>query len=78
MTSSFAPGWNPIEKPFPTARRGDTVDVYQSAKHGKVEIKDPYAWLEKPASEDKETREWTERQAQFTNDYLEGVKGEFG
>jgi len=74
--TNFAPGWDPISNPFPTSRRSDDSSTYESQKDGKVQLADPYSWLEQPSSENKETREWTEKQAQFTANYLNGVKGE--
>jgi len=53
--SSTAPQkipWTPGR--YPAARRSDHVDVYQSATKGKVEVHDPYQWLE--TSNDETTR----------------------
>ncbi|KAH7107917.1 prolyl oligopeptidase [Auriculariales sp. MPI-PUGE-AT-0066] len=56
---------------YPPARRSDHVDVYESAKHGQVQVPDPYEWLEHKSDE---TDEWIEAQATLTNDFLIGFK----
>lgn len=40
---------------YPTSKRGHAVDCYTSAEHGRMEIADPYRWLE---SDDSERAEW--------------------
>lgn len=67
-----APGWDPIARPYPKARRADHTDTYTSATRGKVTVPEPYVWLETPPSQSEETREWVEAQAKFTQDYVDG------
>lgn len=68
----LAPGWDPVARPFPPARRGDDSQVYKSAKHGEVKVEQPYLWLETPPSESKETDEWVNSQAAYTEAYAKG------
>ncbi|KAF4574478.1 hypothetical protein EYR36_005813 [Pleurotus pulmonarius] len=65
--SSFTP-WNPIQRPYPTPRRSDHVDVYKSESKGDVRVPDPYNWLEKKSEE---TDEWIAAQEAFTAAYLD-------
>lgn len=51
---------------YPSARRGDTVDVY----HG-TSVSDPYRWLEEPSST--ETRAWIDGQVALTSAHLENI-----
>jgi hypothetical protein len=55
-------------RPYPATRRSDHVDVYESAKEGKVRIADPYEWLEHDSAE---TAEWITAQEQFTREFLD-------
>jgi prolyl oligopeptidase len=43
--------WTPGR--YPVARRSDHIDVYQSAAKGKVQVHDPYQWLETNSDETK-------------------------
>lgn len=52
---------------YPQARMDDVVDDY----HGKA-VKDPYRWLEEPASA--ETQEWVAKQNQLTFKWLKEVE----
>lgn len=67
---SSAPGWDLTKRPFPTARRCDHVDTYQSQKQGEVKVADPYRWLETPPNQSNETKEWVEAQADFAQAYI--------
>ncbi|KAG8809530.1 hypothetical protein FRC17_003398 [Serendipita sp. 399] len=60
--------WEPGR--YPSARRGDTYDVYKSAKQGEVKIHDPYQWLE---TSSEETTTWIKDQVEFTNEYLNRI-----
>ncbi|KIM30914.1 hypothetical protein M408DRAFT_272569 [Serendipita vermifera MAFF 305830] len=53
---------------YPAARRGDHIDIYQSAARGKVEVHDPYQWLE---TSNDETKTWIQAQVDLTEDYLQ-------
>lgn len=64
--SSLRTAWTPNR--YPTARRADHVDVYESEKHGEVRVVDPYQWLEKNTEE---TEQWVNAQEQFTRDFLD-------
>ncbi|CDZ97299.1 prolyl oligopeptidase [Phaffia rhodozyma] len=65
-SSTSIPTFDPTATPYPKARRDeDHVDIYQSAKRGKVEIEDPYHWLEVPPSESAETKAWVDAQVEF-------------
>lgn len=65
--SSFTP-WIPIQRPYPTPRRSDHVDVYKSESKGDVRVPDPYNWLEKKSEE---TDKWIAAQEAFTAAYLD-------
>ena len=55
----------PVEiTPPPETARGDVVDTVQG-----VAIADPYRWLED--QESPETREWIDRQNEYTDSYLD-------
>ncbi|PWE18879.1 S9 family peptidase [Marinicauda salina] len=65
----------PAAPDYPETRRGDVVDVYQSAAHGEVEVADPYRWLEQDVREAPEVAEWVEAQSAVTQDYLDQLPG---
>jgi hypothetical protein len=46
---SVATSWTP--HCYPPTRRSDYIDVYRSEAQGKVEVPDPYVWLEKDGEE---------------------------
>jgi len=71
-SGKLAPGWDPVAKPFPSTHRSDDSKVYKSAKEGEVNVEKPYSWLEIPPSESKETKEWVNAQAVFTEAYAKG------
>ncbi|MFO0968266.1 MAG: prolyl oligopeptidase family serine peptidase [Gemmataceae bacterium] len=50
---------------YPPTKRIDHYDDY----HG-VKVADPYRWLEEDVRTSKEVKDWVERQAKFTEDYL--------
>lgn len=58
--------WTPCR--YPAARRSDHHDQYESEKHGRVSVHDPYNWLEQNAEE---TEKWTTEQVAFTKAYLD-------
>lgn len=53
---------------YPSTRRSEHVDIYQSASRGEVAVPDPYQWLE---TDSDETDKWTSAQEAFTRDYLD-------
>ncbi|KAL9933136.1 hypothetical protein V8E36_007854 [Tilletia maclaganii] len=73
-TARLAPGWDPKATPFPQARRTDDVETFKSetAPGGKVDVKDPYKWLEIPPSKSEETKDWCQAQADFAQAYIKG------
>ncbi|KAE8220801.1 hypothetical protein CF326_g8684 [Tilletia indica] len=73
-TTTLAPGWDPKRNPFPQARRSDDKESFKSAKDpsGKVEVADPYKWLETPPSQSKETKDWIQAQADYAQQYIKG------
>ncbi|KAI0318097.1 prolyl oligopeptidase [Amylostereum chailletii] len=58
--------WKP--KQYPSARRSDHIDVYESESKGKVSVHDQYQWLEQNTDE---TDQWTTAQADYTRSFLE-------
>ena len=76
MTRSYH--FDATATPYPAARRDPKAErIFQSAKHGKVSIPEPYIWLEDADSE--ETRKFTESQSAFTQQYLtqgQDIRGE--
>ncbi|KAK0540046.1 hypothetical protein OC835_000844 [Tilletia horrida] len=70
--ATYAPGWDPKTKPFPQARCSDDVETFKSAVSGKVDVADPYKWLEIPPSKSAETKDWVEAQAEYAQDYIKG------
>lgn len=76
MTSprAAAQGWDLSKRPFPEARRDNTVDTYESQKDGEVKIADPFRWLEQPPSQSAETKQWVEAQADFAQAYIQEYK----
>lgn len=79
MSTANAPGWDPVARPFPSARRDDALGrEYHSQKvkdqsggDGKLWIKDPYAWLEAPSTTSAETKAFVDAQAQFAQAYVD-------
>ncbi|CAD6885410.1 unnamed protein product [Tilletia controversa] len=73
-SARLASGWDPKTKPFPQARRTDDVETFKSAKaaSGKVDVADPYKWLETPPSKSDETKDWVKAQADYAQDYISG------
>jgi len=57
-----------IPNRYPAARRCDASKVYASEAKGKVEVKEPYLWLEENTEE---TEKWTTAQEKFTREYLD-------
>lgn len=57
--------WKP--NTYPTARRSDHVDVYESKSRGQVRVPDPYQWLEKDTEE---TQKWVSAQEAYTKSYI--------
>ncbi|GAA5975150.1 hypothetical protein JCM11641_004366 [Rhodosporidiobolus odoratus] len=57
---------------YPQARRCDAVETFTSAKHGNVEVADPYVWLHEPDSD--ETKQFVKDQGEFTRKYLDQYK----
>ena len=53
---------------YPPTRRSDYIDVYQSEAQGKVEVPDPYAWLEKDGEERKR---WLASQEALARNFLD-------
>ncbi|TFK74350.1 hypothetical protein BDN72DRAFT_759937 [Pluteus cervinus] len=53
---------------YPSTRRSDHVDVYQSEAKGEVRVPDPYQWLEEYTDE---TDKWTSAQEIFTRSHLD-------
>ncbi len=51
---------------YPETKKVDTVDVYYD-----TEVTDPYRWLEDDQSE--QTKEWVQKQAKVTNEYLNDI-----
>lgn len=66
----MAHSWRPAEHPYPTARRSDASQVYQSAKHGQVNVPEPYDWLETPPNQSAETASWVREQAAYTSKFV--------
>jgi prolyl oligopeptidase len=60
-----------IPNRYPHSRRSDHVDVYTSESKGKVNVHDPYEWLEKSSEE---TDRWVSEQEQYTRDYLDACR----
>ena len=58
--------WRP--NTYPSARRSDHVDVYNSEQNGKVRVPDPYQWLE---TSSEETEAFTTAQEKYTRDILD-------
>jgi prolyl oligopeptidase len=54
--------------PLENDHRVDTVDQYKSAKHGTVDVHDPYRWLED--EESKQTKEWVNAQVNLFDEYM--------
>ncbi|KAM0788985.1 hypothetical protein ACM66B_003056 [Microbotryomycetes sp. NB124-2] len=68
-TASKTP-WDPSATPYPKVRRDDNfTETFTSAKRGKVEIKDPYHWLQDPDSA--ETKAFVQDQGKFARQYLD-------
>ncbi|KAH8916303.1 hypothetical protein BT69DRAFT_1355803 [Atractiella rhizophila] len=63
--------WSPNTHSYPQTRREEKVDTYQSTLKGKVEVPEPYGWLEDDKTE--EYKEWCAAQAKYTEDFLENV-----
>jgi hypothetical protein len=59
-----------IANKYPSARRSDHLDEYKSEAKGRVQVADPYQWLEKNTPE---TEEWVTAQEAFTRAYLDKV-----
>ncbi|KDR68475.1 hypothetical protein GALMADRAFT_78538 [Galerina marginata CBS 339.88] len=53
---------------YPSTRRSDHVDTYQSASKGEVPVPDPYQWLEESTDE---VDKWTTAQADLAQSYLD-------
>jgi prolyl oligopeptidase len=53
---------------YPPTRRSDYIDVYQSEAQGKVEVPDPYAWLERDGDERKR---WLASQEALARNFLD-------
>lgn len=53
---------------YPSTRRSDHIDVYESAANGQVNVPDPYHWLEKHTDE---TEKWVTAQRLFAQSYLD-------
>jgi prolyl oligopeptidase len=53
---------------YPPAPRGPAIDVFQSAKHGTVEVPNPYAWLEDQNST--EYHSFVQAQNETFDDYI--------
>lgn len=66
----MAHSWRSAEHPYPTARRSDASQVYQSAKHGQVSVPEPYDWLETPPNQSAETASWVREQAAYTSKFV--------
>jgi hypothetical protein len=63
--------WDPSKFPYPSARREEHYDTYNSAKQGKqVKVLDAYRWLEEPPNKSKETEAFVQAQAELTQKYL--------
>ncbi|KAI0052627.1 prolyl oligopeptidase [Auriscalpium vulgare] len=58
--------WKPNQ--YPPARRSDHVDVYESETKGKVQVHDPYQWLEHNTAE---TEGWVSAQEAYTRQFLD-------
>ena len=69
--SSITP-WDPSSTPYPSVRRSDTVEEFNSASKGTVKVQDPYDWLSQPDS--KETKQFVKDQGEFTKRYLDQYK----
>lgn len=69
MSTSVKTPWTPAS--YPTVRREDTVETFQSAKRGKIEVPTPYQYLETPPSQSKETAKFVEDQATLARSYLD-------
>ncbi|GAA5855758.1 hypothetical protein JCM8547_001672 [Rhodosporidiobolus lusitaniae] len=54
---------------YPPVRRSNTVEQFTSAKHGKVDVADPYDWLHEPDSD--ETKAFVKAQGDYTRQYLD-------
>ncbi len=61
----MATHWTPEH--YPTARRSNHMETYQSATAGTVHVLDPYDWLEERSEE---TDKWAFEQEAFTRTYL--------
>ena len=55
---------------YPPTRRSTHIDVYQSEAQGKVEVPDPYAWLEKDGEERKR---WLASQEALARNFLDSL-----
>jgi prolyl oligopeptidase len=65
-----APAWIPNR--YPTARRSDHHDEYESKERGgTVKIDDPYQWLE---SHTQETTKWIEGKLHFSKTSIRAKK----
>lgn len=54
---------------YPDTKRIDHVDIF----HGKVEVADPYRWLEDDVRKSAEVKAWVEAQNKVTFKYLESI-----
>lgn len=61
-------GWTPNN--YPSARRANVYETFQSEKHGQVQIHDPYQWLESPSEE---TEKWINDQVEFSSKLLDQI-----
>ena len=61
----MASSWQPDT--YPTTRRTEYVDIYESELEGQVHVPDPYNWLE---YDTEETSRWVAEQAAYTEEYL--------
>eukprot|EP00475_Leptophrys_vorax_P015929 TRINITY_DN22315_c0_g1_i1.p1 TRINITY_DN22315_c0_g1~~TRINITY_DN22315_c0_g1_i1.p1 ORF type:complete len:766 (-),score=203.36 TRINITY_DN22315_c0_g1_i1:48-2345(-) len=57
-----------LQYPALNSHRVDVVEKFQSAKHGTVEVRDPYRWLED--EEGKNTKEWIDAQVSLFDEYM--------
>ena len=66
MPVAAASSWTP--HCYPTTRRSDHIDVYQSEAQGEVKVPDPYTWLEKDGEERKG---WLASQEALARNFLD-------
>ncbi|PWN36823.1 prolyl oligopeptidase [Meira miltonrushii] len=66
-----APNFSTKQTPFPKARQVSKTWSYRSAKaHGNVTYPDPYFWMERPYTTDKEVQQFAANQQAFTEKYM--------